>query len=49
MMSKTTLKADEKGFVAMGTGGFYSAQFDNFVIHSGKMFFASFFLLFDLC
>ena len=47
MMSKTTLKADEKGFVAMGTGGFYPAQFDNFEIHSGKIFFCffSFFIL----
>ena len=23
----------QSGYVAMGTGGFYSAQFDNFAIH----------------
>ena len=34
--NKVTVKA-QSGYVAMGTGGFYSAQFDNFAIHTGIM------------
>ena len=34
--NKATVKT-QPGYVAMGTGGFYSAQFDNFSIHSGNL------------
>ena len=27
--------SSQSGYVALGTGGFYSAQFDNFFIHKG--------------
>ena len=30
--TNATVKS-QSGYVAMGTGGFYSAQFDNFAIH----------------
>ena len=33
--NKVTVNKVQSGFVAVGTGGFYSAQFDDFAIHTG--------------
>ena len=37
-MSTNVTVTSQTGYVAMGTGGFYYAQFDNFAITSGKPF-----------